>query len=816
MESQFRQPKQIVNVEVNKQSIARNFGVADSEVCLAITGQALAGFKVIYDTVNQRAYSLPPGLTGSVMSLSIAGVLTHSDGVVDLGALAVIREEFVKLTDTFTSGVTVNTRNELVSDGTYLYRWAGDLPKVVPPSSTVDTTGGLFSTAWIQLKLVTLTPKSFGAVGDGITDDTLAVQAFIENTSGDIDLGGHTYLVSKNPALATTYPNEADFSDGTYNYSPCLALVGKSGVKIHNGTIIVKTHGLDALSLVNCSNVTVDLNIEGPGVFPAIDPATGYAEKGDANFGYNTSMVLGPNNSVDSSAYSSGAYSGVSGQFPTYDSAGVQQSTWGSVWGTFLSGYIGSWACGVKVQRACKGILIIGCHIKGFNNAGIGIGIRNVAITYGTSDYSIESDVPDGVMVVNNVITDCYTAGIDVLSGYRLNYDANIIKDIGHPDGDDAINASFDPGYGITHGRNRRIRNVTVTNNQIQNCRRKAIDFHGGGQVIISGNQCLEHGVVGIYAKCGVGWTPNYEPYNIIITNNYVRSRDIPDSESTGLLAGGRFTRSIDVGGGGEPTATTYPEPFVKISNNYCELRAFDGTGISTGAGDSSYYVFNDIDISHNTVVMKCATSANKTEAFIVNAGADTTTVYRGQKVKLIGNTVKQLNTLSLSYRSVGYKVQGIPKSLIAHGNVVDCNVTSQTGTLVDFVLDSRTSFSLEGNQALSYGARSTATIGEVIFYDNIKITRAAGSAAATIVATLPRGIWQMCISGNGDFYGARQVQFACTGSGGTGTDVVRSQTTGGIATFGLGYSGLAIPAVTADSTVQVQLKLLSTFDSVN
>lgn len=41
MESHFRQPKQVINVEVNKQSIARNFGIGDNEVCYAKAGQPL-------------------------------------------------------------------------------------------------------------------------------------------------------------------------------------------------------------------------------------------------------------------------------------------------------------------------------------------------------------------------------------------------------------------------------------------------------------------------------------------------------------------------------------------------------------------------------------------------------------------------------------------------------------------------------------------------------------------------------------------------------------------------------------------------------
>lgn len=820
MNPQFSQPKGSVSKETNKDSIARKFGCKKSEVLYAKAGAVLTGYKVIYDKVTQRSYALPSNLpAGATITSLTDGILVHNTGTVDLGALAVLRGEFVTLVENFTSGFTIRVKNELVSDGKELYRWAGSLPKTVSANGTVSNTGGISSSTWVlqsnPAKRI-LTPKDFGAIGDGNTDDTLALQAFFESVSGDLNLGGGNYLVSKNPALANKYPGESDFSDGTRNFSPCLALVNKKGIKVFNGSIKVDTHGLDALSLVNCENVTVQLTITGPSIFPAIDPTTGYAEKGETGFGYDSAQITGPNNSVDSSAYTSGAYSGVSGQFPSYDSAGSQIAGWRSTWGTFLGGYIGSWACGIKVQRACRGILINNCHITGFNFAGVGIGIRNAAVAYGTADYTVDSDVPNGILVVNSTISKCYSGGIYVLSGYRLNYDANVINDIGHPSGDDLVNASYDPGYGITHGRNRRVRNVTVTNNQIQNCRRKCIDFHGGGQAIITGNQCLEHGVVGIYAKCGVGWSPNYEPYNLIIANNYVRSRDIPDSETTGPLIGAKYTRSIDVGGGGEPTSTTYPEPFVKVLNNYCELRSVDGVSIATGAGDSSYFVYNDIDISHNTVVMKCNTSNNKTEGICVNAGATSGQVYRGQKVKMIGNTVKQFNNLSLNYRTVGYKIQGIPKAVTAHGNIIDCNVTAQTGLLSSFVLDSRTSISFVGNQALSFGTRNTATIEDTIFFENIKFTRPAGAASITISGTLPRGIWQLCVSGTGDAFGSKQTQFACNGGSGTGSDVVRSQTTGFIANFGISASGLTVPAVTNESVVQVQLKCLSMLDSVN
>lgn len=730
------------------------------------------------------------------------------------------------------------------------FAWAGTFPKSVPQGSTPESTGGIGNNAWVDVGdasiktllgsqlvpgtemvmhkngqtvntiLSGLNAVQFGVPSGGTEDATLKLQQFIEQSTGNIDLGGGVFLISKNPALATSYPTESDFSDGTHNFSPCLAMVGKKGVKIFNGTLIVKTHGMDALALVNCKNVTVDLNIEGPGIFPAIDPLSGYAEKGDVGFGYDSAQILGPNNGVDTSGYNSGTFDQVAGQFPQYNADGSQAAGWRSTWGTFLGGYIGSWACGVKVQRACKGIFIQNSHIKGFNFASVGIGIRNTAAPYGSSDYTVDSDVPEGVLVCKCTIENCYTAGIQVLCGYKLGYMKNVIKNVGHPNGNDTVNASYDPGYGITHGRNRRIRNVTVDQNFISNCRRKSIDFHGGGQAIITNNHCLESGVVGIYAKCGQGWSPNYEPYNLTIANNYVRTRDIPASTTASdpypTLSGSRYTRCIDVGGGGEPTQATYPFPFAKVLNNYCEMKAYDGVAIATGAGDDNYYVFHDIDVSHNTVVLKCSNFNCLAQGITINAGAAATKFYREQHVKMNFNTVKQLNNLNVSYRSSGFTVQGIPRSLIAHGNELDCNASAQTGSFATMNVDARTHYSLVGNKASSYADRSNASGAEIMFFDNIKILRPNGSALLSIPIAIFRGVWQLTVAGGGDYFGSKQTQFASTGSGGTGSDVVRSATTGGIANIGIGATAVTLPAVTGgDSPVTVNVKPLIQYSDV-
>lgn len=47
MESQFRQPKQVIIVEVNRQSIARDFSFGDNEVCYAKPGQPLTTHPIL-------------------------------------------------------------------------------------------------------------------------------------------------------------------------------------------------------------------------------------------------------------------------------------------------------------------------------------------------------------------------------------------------------------------------------------------------------------------------------------------------------------------------------------------------------------------------------------------------------------------------------------------------------------------------------------------------------------------------------------------------------------------------------------------------
>ncbi|WDR22488.1 tail fibers protein [Salmonella phage vB_SenP_UTK0001] len=175
----------------NKQAVARHFGVKQSEIVYFSVGVDISGYKVIYDKTTQRAYSLPIGIPAgtTAISLSTAAVLVHSQGSVDLGAVAVLRKEYVTIPGDFTSGATIQVKNEILthSNGAQ-YRWAGAVPKVVPAGSTPASSGGISASAWIEVTGEELRDElatTGGASQIGTSDGKTVQQWIIANDSAN-------------------------------------------------------------------------------------------------------------------------------------------------------------------------------------------------------------------------------------------------------------------------------------------------------------------------------------------------------------------------------------------------------------------------------------------------------------------------------------------------------------------------------------------------------------------------------------------------------------------------------------------------------
>lgn len=148
------------------QTVARKFGFMDNEVVYAKTGQSLVGAKALYDQTNQVAYTLPPNLTGTFVTLSATGTLTHSTGSVDLAALAVQRGQFVHLSTSFGYDTVLTVKNQTIGMGAGRYRWDGTLPKTITASDTLATSGGVGKGAWVLTNTEALLTPHGGVFND--------------------------------------------------------------------------------------------------------------------------------------------------------------------------------------------------------------------------------------------------------------------------------------------------------------------------------------------------------------------------------------------------------------------------------------------------------------------------------------------------------------------------------------------------------------------------------------------------------------------------------------------------------------------------
>ena len=86
------------------------------------------------------------------------------------------------LIGSFSQGVTIKSPTQQILDirdgFSYSYVWGGSLPKVVPPGSTVESTGGYGSSSWIPvMDGLSRSFESFGAIGDGVNDDTASLES---------------------------------------------------------------------------------------------------------------------------------------------------------------------------------------------------------------------------------------------------------------------------------------------------------------------------------------------------------------------------------------------------------------------------------------------------------------------------------------------------------------------------------------------------------------------------------------------------------------------------------------------------------------
>lgn len=357
--------------------------------------------------------------------------------------------------------------------------------------------------------------KDFGAVGDGITDDTAAIQAAINATPAhaELDLCGGTYLLSKGPAHAG-YPN---------GDQPCLVIYQKPGLVFKNGTLLVQTHGLGAIDVKLSPGAKIrDIVMVGYGNFPPLDGITGRAEKGTSTEGYYFLTFdqngYPRNNSVNTTAFTTGGYGGAFPQF-----GGGTAATWGA-WG---GGYIQNIGHGVYIDNS-DDCLITGCDISGFNGA------------------AVHPKDSAGVSITGNCyLHDNYVAGVEIDSSNTrtdcsINVSGNRINNNGHP-GALITHLNLDPGYGVaTNNGATPFAAVSVKDNFIVGNKRKGVDSHSVIDYTVIGNTITDTGA-GIHLYAG---HDSKMVSAVVVGNQIKRIANSKGSNTLGISVSGQDSTS--------------------------------------------------------------------------------------------------------------------------------------------------------------------------------------------------------------------------------------------------------------------------------
>lgn len=135
---------------------------------------------------------------------------TATDGAAMMNQV-VISSGFVTI-DSFELGATITQRNQALRhtlDGK-LYRWAGDLPKVVPINSTPENSGGIGVDAWLDVSDTTLRQDINSAGG------TLRLSKSIAQMDTVSDMKSNLWLKSGQVVITDRY--YADLNSGSATY----------------------------------------------------------------------------------------------------------------------------------------------------------------------------------------------------------------------------------------------------------------------------------------------------------------------------------------------------------------------------------------------------------------------------------------------------------------------------------------------------------------------------------------------------------------------------------------------------------------------
>jgi len=582
---------------------------------------------------------------------------------------------------------TVGATYRITAVGTTDFTLIGALANVTGVHFTATGPGVGTGTAafsrYVSARLQDIvTVKDFGAVGDGVADDTVAIQAALNSGAGAVYIPSGNYLVSSLSAKSNTiiYGNGNSSvltATGTGNI---LVITGVSGgtritnVQVRN----IKFQGLNNMAagplgcgviVLHAQNITVDQCY-----FDSFGPGAGDASSGGAAlcFYVNCIDVTASNNTVvngtgylngtDIAVYSAGGYAIITGN-RTYstNSQGIYTNAASKVGRIIITNNISR-------NHTRHGIVAV---YGGTTEKIDTIVANNICEDCASTGIYVNTEA-DGVIVANNIIESCsgggrngYTldGGISLLGVGEKVCIGNYINNTGYTSA--GVQRVIDPAGGVPNDPTRttgiRVSNgVTgnVSGNVIVGGSGRAIDLTNsanGVQIVDNTISNPEYAAILISALNNTG-------ANSVVSRNKI---DVSVSDAYGIWHRGSetadqcFIEDNQVKG-------------KKAATSKSGIR-FEGAGI-TGSVSRNYVGSFDVALNLQSVVMStrlgdtCVFDGNQlhdsTEGFrflsdLTNFGFYTEFVYANNGTNVIDeygrNTVRpaiSISPVKLFYRS--------------------------------------------------------------------------------------------------------------------------------------------------------------------
>ena len=182
------------------QEVGRSVNINDTEVILSTnTTTPLDGMNVVYDVVDQKIYGIPDLPPGVYISSVSNGKLTYTPGGVTVDLLLIGEDKLDNFIDSLGAvdgekligvcpSIAVLRTTEPTADKQTITlreysvgtnKGGGRFRALVDGSAYTDNGGTIIKTmggaVWLRIGAETLNFLMFGAVGDGVTDDTVAM-----------------------------------------------------------------------------------------------------------------------------------------------------------------------------------------------------------------------------------------------------------------------------------------------------------------------------------------------------------------------------------------------------------------------------------------------------------------------------------------------------------------------------------------------------------------------------------------------------------------------------------------------------------------